>query len=109
MTDRKELIEVLEHCMKDDCNGCPNHYTDGRMACDDYIYGMSASMPVARIQDAVDLLKEQNGYVSVPFSWLVKFCTHIDFKEPVTDEERELLWKQKLKQQFGIELKEVQK
>ena len=63
MTDRKELIEVLEHCMKDDCNGCPNHYTDGRMACDDYIYGMSASMPVARIQDAVDLLKEQRAHI----------------------------------------------
>lgn len=56
------------------------------------------------IDDALTLLKEQDGYVSVPFSWLVKFCTHIDFKEPVTDEERELLWKQKLKQQFGIEL-----
>ena len=61
MTDRKELIEVLEHCMKDDCNGCPNHYTDGHVACDDYMYGMSASMPVTTIQDAVDLLKEQEG------------------------------------------------
>lgn len=47
-------------------------------------------------------MKEQEGYVSVPFSWLVKFCTHIDFKEPMSDSEREQKWKKKLNQQFGI-------
>jgi hypothetical protein len=46
-------------------------------------------------------LKE--GYVSVPFSWLVKFCTHFDFVEPLTDAEREVAWRQKLRQQFGID------
>lgn len=48
------------------------------------------------------LLEEQEGYVSVPFSWLVKFCTHIDFVEPLTDAEREEAWRRKLRQQFGI-------
>ena len=52
----------------------------------------------------VSILKEQEGYVSVPFSWLVKFCSHIDFKEPLTDEEREKEWKSKLKQQFDIDV-----
>ena len=41
-------------------------------------------------------LKEQEEYVSIPFSWLVKFCTHIEFEEPISDAEREKLWKQKL-------------
>lgn len=52
--------------------------------------------------DVFELLKEQEGYVSVPFSWLVKFCTHIDFVKPLTDAEREVAWRQKLRQQFGI-------
>ena len=51
-----------------------------------------------------ELLKEKEGYVSVPFSWLVKFCTHIDFNEPMWDADREKLWKQKLKQQFDIDI-----
>lgn len=46
--------------------------------------------------------EEGSEYVTVPFSWLVKFCTHIDFKEPLTDAEREKLWRKKLKQQFNI-------
>lgn len=46
----------------------------------------------------------KEDYVSVPYSWLVKFCTCIEFKEPMSDAEREKLWKQKLKQQFGIEI-----
>lgn len=52
--------------------------------------------------DALNLLKEQEGCVSVPFSWLVKFCTHIDFVEPLTDAEREVAWRKKLWQQFDI-------
>lgn len=55
------------------------------------------------VRDTISLLKEQEGYVSVPFSWLVKFCTHIDFKEPLTDAEREAAWRKKLWQQFGID------
>ena len=46
--------------------------------------------------------EEGSVYVTIPFSWLVKFCTHIDFKEPLTDAEREKLWRKKLKQQFNI-------
>lgn len=49
-------------------------------------------------------LEGQEGYVSVPFSWLVKFCTHIEFEEPMSYAEREKLWKQKLKQQFNIDI-----
>ena len=39
------------------------------------------------------LLEEQEGKVIVPFSWLVKFCSHIDFKEPMCDSEREQAWR----------------
>lgn len=45
---------------------------------------------------------KENVNVKVPLEWLVTFCTHIDFKEPLTDEERRKLWKKKLKEQFGI-------
>lgn len=100
MTDRERTIKWLECCggYNDELEhvGCSQEcpYWESEDCC-------NASQPY---EDALKLLKEQEGYVSVPFSWLVKFCTHIDFKEPVTDEERELLWKQKLKQQFGIDL-----
>ena len=50
------------------------------------------------------LLEEQEGKVTVPFSWLVKFCSHIDFKEPMSDLEREQAWRKKLKMQFGIDV-----
>ena len=99
MPDREKTIKRLEHLSEwlfhlyqVVCDGDAPYYYD--------VY--------KTVDDAIDLLKEQEGHVSVPFSWLVKFCTHIDFKEPVTDEERELLWKQKLRQQFGIEPKGVQ-
>jgi DNA-directed RNA polymerase subunit RPC12/RpoP len=59
MTDRKELIEVLEHCIKDGCSGCPNHYSDGNAACDDYTHGRIACIPVVMGQNAISLLKEQ--------------------------------------------------
>lgn len=94
MTDKESVIEGLEHCKKSYCYRCP-YVCDG-------LCGANCTAELA--SDVLDLLKEQEGYVSVPFSWLVKFCTHIDFKEPVTDADRELLWKQKLKQQFGIDL-----
>ena len=34
-------------------------------------------------------------------SWLGKFCTHFDFQEPLSDEERNKLFQEKLEQQFG--------
>ena len=58
----------------------------------------------ADIAKLLELLKEQEGYVSIPFSWLVKFCSHIDFNEPMYDSEREQAWKEKLKQPFGIDV-----
>ena len=54
------------------------------------------------VEDALELVQEQEGYVSIPFSWLVKYCTHIDFPEPIFDAQRRVLWKEKLRQQFGI-------
>lgn len=48
------------------------------------------------------LLKERENYVSIPFNWLVKFCTHMDFREPMSDKERAERWKEKLSQQFGV-------
>ena len=61
------------------------------------------------IDMVVELYKEskkqkvKEGYVAVPFSWLVKFCTHIDFNEPMLDVERARKWRDKLCQQFGIQ------
>lgn len=60
------------------------------------------------INTVVELYKEsrkqkvQEGFVAVPFTWLVKFCTHIDFKDYKLDSEKAILWRAKLKQQFGI-------
>ena len=57
IVDRKEMIEVLTHCMKDDCKSCPHHYSDGRMACEDCIEGFSSVIPVAIIEDVIDMLE----------------------------------------------------
>ena len=59
IVDRKEMIEVLEHCALDinACEGCPRVYNDGRVTCQDYRYGRVASMPKAVIQDVVDMLE----------------------------------------------------
>ena len=66
-----------------------------------YSFG-TAGVMVNFGEEILGVLKEREGYVSVPFSWLVKFCSHIDFAEPLTDAEREAAWRQKLGQQFGI-------
>lgn len=95
MIDREKVIKGLECCTfilgKRKCNECPYRKDLPDNGC-------------YQLQDDFHaLLKEQEGYVSVPFSWLVKFCSHIDFKEPLTDEEREKEWKKKLEQQFDFE------
>ena len=92
MIDREKVIKGLE-CCAGQCNyhGCP--YKD---PCE------NANGVKQIMLDAIAMLKEQEGYVSVPFSWLVKFCTHIDFVEPLTDAEREAAWRKKLRQQFNI-------
>ena len=62
IVDRKEMIEVLEHCKSDinACKGCPRaYYKDWRVACEDYLHGRANSIPVAVIQDVIDMLKEQ--------------------------------------------------
>lgn len=45
--------------------------------------------------------------INIPLSWLIKFCTHIDFAEPMTDDERRDAWIQKIKDQFGVDIKMV--
>ena len=111
MIDREKVIKAVE-CRKNVHKRCGNpcerigdcEYAVWARDSDSEPYYPCCCDIEKLCDDILFLLKEQEGYVSVPFSWLVKFCTHIDFKEPVTDEERELLWKQKLKQQFGIDL-----
>ena len=94
MTDREKVIKGINICLQrfHRAEDCP-YYDDCGIGCMEQLR-----------EDVFDLLKEHEGYVSVPFLWLVKFCTHIDFKEPMSDQERELLWRKKLCQQFGIRI-----
>ena len=95
MINRENVILGIENCLQTDsiteCSrtNCP--FINCRESCLEWL-----------LRSTLTLLKEQKGYVFVPFSWLVKFCTHIDFVEPLTDAEREVAWRQKLRQQFGI-------
>lgn len=57
IVDRKEMIEVLKHCMKDDCSSCPKHFRDGRVSCEECNEGFSGVIPVAFIQDVIDMLE----------------------------------------------------
>lgn len=52
MRDWKELIEILEHCVKNDCEACPNHFKDGRVTCH-YYTEKSVSVPVKILQEAI--------------------------------------------------------
>jgi hypothetical protein len=96
LPNREKVIEGLNALSKamheNQCYACSHEFVE-----------VTQEFGTNIIEDALELLKEQEGYVSVPFSWLVKFCTHIDFAEPLTDAEREVAWKQKLRQQFGID------
>ncbi len=38
MSDRRESIGILNHCIKDNCSGCSNHFSDGRATCESYRY-----------------------------------------------------------------------
>lgn len=94
MIDKEKVIKGLEvhlELLRNEktCLGCP--YINDDNPC-----------VIQLIENALALLKGQEGKVTVPFSWLVKFCSHIDFKEPMCDSEREQAWKEKLKQQFGV-------
>ena len=58
MTDRKELIEVLEHCIKDGCSGCPNAYKDGSIvACEDFAHE-SVGIPYSIMRETINALKQ---------------------------------------------------
>ena len=59
IVDRKEMIEVLEHCIKEQysCDECPRAYKDGRATCDDYRNGLTSSIPADVIQDVIDMLE----------------------------------------------------
>ena len=53
-------------------------------------------------QDALELLKEQQGEHKRMLSWLSKFCRHIDNGDKwLTDEENLEFFREKMKQQFG--------
>lgn len=94
MPNRGMIVKWFEFCrVEHQCSvNCP--YWDNN--------GSARECTKKLAKDVLTLLKEREGYVSIPFSWLVKFCTHIDFTEPLTDMEREAAWRQKLRQQFGI-------
>lgn len=64
--------------------------------------GFDASGYMLDTQHPIMLVEERENCVYIPFDWLVKFCTHIDFKEPMSDEERAERWKEKLREQFGV-------
>lgn len=54
------------------------------------------------IDDAIDMLKEQDEEHRRLLSWLGKFCRHIDNGDAwLTDEENIAFFKEKMKQQFG--------
>lgn len=92
MPDKEKVMQALDDSLKNQHCGFVDGIGD--------VYAVSEET----IKNIIALLKEQEGHVSVPFSWLVKFCTHIDFVEPLTDAEREAAWRQKLRQQFGINI-----
>lgn len=96
MADREKVIKGLECCSRVGTLLCPT------VACPYFGKGHEFGCSFQLKRDAFELLKKQSNCVSIPFDWLTKFCTHIDFHEPMSDEERAERWKEKLSQQFGV-------
>ena len=46
-------------------------------------------------------MQRQNEEREHMITWLAKFCRHIDMPEHLSDEDAEILWREKMKQQFG--------
>lgn len=46
-------------------------------------------------------MQRQNEERENIITWLAKFCRHIDMPEHLSDEDAEILWREKMKQQFG--------
>ena len=94
--------------MEDPCKNCPTRKMYAR-SFDLHFWGDDCPYECKKHKIYKETLEDKTderpgANVTVPFSWLVKFCTHIDFPEPLYDEQREVLWKKKLKEQFGTEV-----
>lgn len=62
---------------------------------------------VKLLRDVLELLKEQEEERRRLLTWLGKFCRHIDNGDKwLMDEENLAFFKEKMKQQFGWEVKE---
>ena len=56
---------------------------------------------IEAIEMAIEALKEKTEEREHMIKWFAKFCRHIDMPEHLSDEEAEILWREKMKQQFG--------
>lgn len=61
---------------------------------------------IEAIEMAIDALKAKDEEREHMIKWFAKFCRHIDMPEHLSDEEAEILWREKMKQQFGWESRE---
>ena len=91
--DKEELIKALDE-ISQYFYGCYRN-AGGTKACTQFHTWMCAA------DEAKEIIETQNTERHNLISWLGKFCTHIDFKEPLNDEERTKLFQEKLKQQFA--------
>ena len=63
MVDREQVINALEHCINDNCKGCPYQQKGtiffGVISCDDIINEDTIEMPISLINQVFELLKTQ--------------------------------------------------
>lgn len=82
--DKEELVKALEYDR------------------DQYSKGFHDGSELS-VRDAMIEIKAERRLL---LSWLSKFARHIDMPEHLSDEDAEIFWREKMKQQFGWECDE---
>lgn len=63
--EKDTLIKILDCCIEDDCQHCPNAYKDGSIAACEALARGSVVIPFAIMRETINALKAQPQWINV--------------------------------------------
>lgn len=63
--EKDTLIKILDCCIEDDCNHCPNAYKDSSIAACEAVARGSVNIPFSIMREVVMALKESTETIKV--------------------------------------------
>jgi hypothetical protein len=75
MIEKDTLIKILDCCIEDDCNHCPNSCKDGSIAACEALARGSVVIPFSIMREVVMALKESTETIKVNQNG--KYCANI--------------------------------